>query len=805
MLKDFKPRLYQETIFATASLQNTLVVLPTGLGKTGIALMLTAHRLLQYPQSKVVILAPTKPLVEQHLETMRNHLPWSDEEKKEKISLCTGFIKPEKRVELWKKASIIITTPQGLENDIIGSKLSLENVSLLVIDEAHRAVGEYSYVWLAQQYEKTARWPRILALTASPGDTLEKINEIILNLSIKELEVRIDSDLDVKPYVQEIDINWIEVKLPETLQQVHKYLQICFNNKLQEIKQLGYTAQNMGESRTEMLKLQAHLQGEIASGDRTPGLMKSVSLGAEALKVQHALELIETQGVEALKIYLEDIENQARTSKIKAVQNLVKDGYFRSALMKARMLYEQKIEHPKMDKIKEIVKEKMEQQKDAKIIIFSTYRDTGNKIVNEINKTNEINETNEINGTNRINGNNEINETNRINGNNEINNIDKVNEMNMPNRVKARHFIGQASKRTSGLSQKEQVAMLEEFRQGLFHVLVSSSVGEEGLDIPQVDLVIFYEPTPSSIRHIQRVGRTGRQKKGSVIVLITKGTRDEGYRWSAHHKQLRMYRTLKELKKNILLKDRTQEQGMQTAERVREKEESLKRFFEQSAVKEEQKKISIIADYREKASGVIKECIALGAAITLKQLESADYILSDRIGVEFKTQEDFVDSLLDGRILKQMRGLRENFPRPLLIVEGERDIYTIRNVHPNAIRGLLGSVAIDFAIPIIYTRNFRDTAAMLFSIAKREQLDLDKSISLHGDRKPITHKELQEFIVSTLPNVGTKLAIELLKKFKSIKGIMNATEEELKEIALIGDVKAKKIKEIIERVYNEYE
>ncbi len=138
MLRDFTPRLYQETIFATASKKNTLVVLPTGLGKTAIALMLATQRLSQYPQSKIIFLAPTKPLAEQHLAVFKSHLELPEE----KFAIFTGAVAPEKRALLWQTAQIIIGTPQGLENDLLGSRLDVTPVSLLIFDEAHHATGD---------------------------------------------------------------------------------------------------------------------------------------------------------------------------------------------------------------------------------------------------------------------------------------------------------------------------------------------------------------------------------------------------------------------------------------------------------------------------------------------------------------------------------------------------------------------------------------------------------------------------------------------------------------------------------------
>ena len=202
MLIDVQPRLYQEAIFAKATEGNTLVVLPTGLGKTLIALLMTAQRLNLYPNSKVLILAPTKPLVQQHEATFRKHTRCEPDE----IVVFTGDINPEKRKVLWERAKVVLSTPQALENDILTRRILLDEVSLLVVDEAHRATGDYSYVFVAKQYMTYSKLQRILALTASPGSQQETIDAVIKNLFIENIELRTPSDADVKEYLQDINI-----------------------------------------------------------------------------------------------------------------------------------------------------------------------------------------------------------------------------------------------------------------------------------------------------------------------------------------------------------------------------------------------------------------------------------------------------------------------------------------------------------------------------------------------------------------------------------------------------------------------
>jgi Fanconi anemia group M protein len=209
----------------------------------------------------------------------------------------------------------------------------------------------------------------------------------------------------------------------------------------------------------------------------------------------------------------------------------------------------------------------------------------------------------------------------------------------------------------------------------------------------------------------------------------------------------------------------------------------------------------IFVDYREKGSGAMKQLIEQGLNIELKQLKVGDYVLSHQCGVEFKTVEDFVESLVDGRLLQQVRDMVQNFAKPLIIVEGSRDIYSVRNIHPNAIRGLLATITVSYGVPVLFTKNHQETAGMIAMIAKREQETQRSEFSLHAGRKPMSAREQQEYVVSALPGVGMGLAKQMLERFGSVEGVINATEEELKGVELIGDKKAKEIKRVVAGKY----
>jgi len=217
----------------------------------------------------------------------------------------------------------------------------------------------------------------------------------------------------------------------------------------------------------------------------------------------------------------------------------------------------------------------------------------------------------------------------------------------------------------------------------------------------------------------------------------------------------------------------------------------------------------IIVDYREDKN-IVKEFYKDNIDVEIKSLITADFVMQVKdinnnvkdLGIERKTIRDFLNSIIDKRILQQLISLKENFPLQLLIIEGEENIYALRDFHPNSIRGMLSSIAIDYQIPIIFTKNTRDTAAYLSLIAKRLEKP-KRHISLLTKRKPLTLKEQQEYIIESLPGVGPTLSKSLLKRFKTVKNIVNAKEEKLKKVEKIGDKKSKIIREVLEGEYKD--
>ncbi len=458
-------RTYQSQI-ASSVLENgsTLVVLPTGMGKTLVAL-LVADAILQ--KGRVLFLAPTRPLATQHEKTCREWLNLKSEE----IVLVSGLISANKRPQIYeKKPKVLISTPQTIANDLEKNNLKFD-FSLAIFDEAHRAVGKYAYTKVANvAKEKNAL---ILALTASPGGQKKKIEEILHALYIENVQIRTADDEDVKKYINPIEIEWVEVDLPQEILDMKKTLELMINQQSTTLKKMGYFAKfnnkkGLSELRAKILVSNSNLK------------YSALSYHATLFSLVHMLELLETQGIEALRRFIARIKQKNQS---KAQIRILHDPRIEALEKKLETAQE----HPKLAKLVQMIQNR---PKNEKFIVFSQYRDQVQIIVSELEKFS----------------------------------------------IDAKAFMG----KKDGITQKMQAKIIEEFRSDKFNVLVATSIGEEGLDIPSVDNVIFFEPVPSEIRTIQRRGRAGRAKLGRMFGLIARKTRDQAFFWSSKRKEEKM-------------------------------------------------------------------------------------------------------------------------------------------------------------------------------------------------------------------------------------------------------------------------
>ncbi len=754
-------RKYQISIAETGKKDSLMVVLPTGLGKTTIALFVLIDRLRK---GKILFLAPTRPLVEQHSVFLKDVMTLDAS----RIQTFTGTISADKREKLWDAANIVVSTPQVIENDLLSNRVSLRDIALLILDECHRAVGNYSYVYIAEKYYEQAKEPRVLGMTASPGSDREKIREICTSLGVKHVESRTEYDHDVAPYVFKKNFEWRSVEVPEEIKRLKRVLDEVLETRLKELQKLGFIRKKKkgrDVSKTELLQLRRIIEIQLAKWKHAD-LYKALSLQAEVLKLKHAIELIETQGIFAVRKYFDRLKSEALSKEgSKAAKRLLKDTKFVDVMS---MVASYEGEHPKLNALVRILQEETRVNPATRIIVFANYRDTAEMIISTLHRLN----------------------------------AEKAG-------IKAVKFIGQASKvGDKGLTQKEQVEIINKFKEGVYNVLVATSVAEEGLDIPATDLVLFYEPIPSAIRSIQRKGRTARKKIGKIIVLIAKGTRDEGYYWLSRSKEQAMRRRISELSGDGGI-------GNEVAETVTAKvkanlEDKVKVKLLHREQKEEQKQrqitefgaeplqLAIFVDMRETRSGVAKFLAKAGVDLKLQNLEIGDYVVSDRVCIERKTTLDFLDSLINKRrnLFDQIHRMKSEYENPLLVIEGE-SIYGQRNVHPNVVRAVMATIAIDFSVPILQTRDEADTASLIYVIAKREQLPNKTEVNPHGKKPSASLREQQEYLISALSNIGIVTTRNLLRRFKTVEGILTASKEELMEVEHVGKKTAEHIKEVL--------
>lgn len=742
-------RLYQQVLAADVLKKgNTMIVAPTALGKTIVATLVAADRLDKVKNSKILVLAPSKPLAIQHESTFKEFLTVP-------CSSITGAVKTDERVKRWEESQIICATPQTVESDLLKGRYSLKDVSLVVFDECHHGVGSYSYVYLASRYVKESKFNLILGLTASPGSDKEKIKEVCDNLYVQNIVVKTEEDYDVRPYFNPVAIDWVRVKMSSELEKIKKHVDKALKVRLKGLKNMGII-RTVSVNKTDILRARGRVQSAIArTVNPKKECFQAISILSAVINIQHSQELIETQGVVTFNKYVARL----RKKKTKAAKSLIQDPNFGKAIYLAREAEKYGLEHPKLKKVTDIIKKELGQngqtklqseryvkdadQKSSKIMVFTQYRDSLEMIHQKLEKEG----------------------------------------------IKSAKFFGQASRDgEKGLTQKEQKEIIKAFKIGEYDVLLSTSVAEEGIDIPAVDLVILYEPVPSEVRMIQRRGRTGRKRSGRVKVLITNGTRDEGYYWASINKERRM-------KRQLIDPEVLEELNSNAIERM-ENEKRVKVL--DPAPKKEELPV-VFADTREGNSKVIRHLSEMEIDVKVQAMAVGDYQVSDEVVIERKTAKDFVDSIVDKRLFKQARSLMEEFKRPLIILEGD-DLYN-GMINPNAIRGSIASIALDFGISIIPTRNAQDTAAMIKRIAIREQSGEKTPIQIRTDKKPVNLWEQQLFIIESLPNIGPVNAKNLLEHFGTVANIINASESQLQEVEGIGKKTAANIRKVVDSKY----
>lgn len=496
--REIRAHPFQVAIARSALEDDVLVVLPTGLGKTVIGALVAAE-ILRSHAGKVLMLSPTRPLVQQHAKSFKR---WFRDLRQ---ATFTGAMSSPVREGTWDDADAVFATPQLVVNDLQNGAYSMKDVGLLILDEAHRAVGAYAYVKIVSIYRtQRAERRRVLGLTASPGGQGARIDEILGNLGVNRVEARSPEDPDVVGYLKAITTDTVSVALAPEVEALRTPLKQDHHKALVALQRMGFLRQKplAFTGVKDLVATRGAIMARPGGMGRKFGALYHLML---AMHLQHALELLETQGVSPFLDYIGRVETKEKLGKADkaflALPSVVKARTEGTKLLATGA----PASHPKLEELQRLVDEALRTNPQAKILVFAQFRDTIRSIV-EVLRGKEID---------------------------------------------ARRFVGQATRSDEdpGMNQKEQVRSIDDFRQGRFPVLVASSVAEEGLDIPDVDLVVFFEALPSEVRTIQRRGRTGRSSAGRVVVLMAEGTRDEGYHRAERKRESAMRRHVRRLSK----------------------------------------------------------------------------------------------------------------------------------------------------------------------------------------------------------------------------------------------------------------
>ncbi|KAJ6247730.1 fanconi anemia group m protein [Anaeramoeba flamelloides] len=526
-------RKYQFEITQTALFNNTLVVLPTGLGKTLISAVVMYNYYRWFPTGKILFLAPFKPLVSQQIEAVINIVPFVSND----YCLLTGEIPIKTRQALWESKRVFFATPQTIVNDINNCYCPTDKIVCVIFDEIHHSLGNYDYVVLIKKILKQTNKFRVLGLTATPGTTTEQIQNVISNCLISKIEVRLDQNKDLYQHIhqKELEVQKIEIKTNNGIKKSLEILDPFISDNLSLLFRSGvYFTDNVAltnkgslvKALNKMKVTKKNLKGlplknyQIGICSRTFGI---------TLSLFHGRQLLTGYGLKPFyqyiltKVDIEDEKNQTnsnnkrRTNKkgrgkgkgkekgkgkgkvtriTKKKGNDTKKKKTKQKRKKAKRklnpvlmkklteilpgLIEKENSHPKIEKLKVLLKDHFQKfQNDTRVIIFSSYRSSV---------------------------------------------VDIIEALSGISFLKVMPFVGHVqTANCKGFTQREQKIILQRFKKGIYNTLVSTCIGEEGFDIGEVDLIICYDVYIDPKRTFQRFGRTGRKREGKIIVLMSKG------------------------------------------------------------------------------------------------------------------------------------------------------------------------------------------------------------------------------------------------------------------------------------------
>lgn len=494
----YPARQYQVEISETAVQHNTLVSLPTGLGKTLIAAVVLYNYYRWFPTGKVLFLAPTLPLVNQQVKACYDIMgvPAAD------TAVLTGKISAAKRYQIWRDKRVFFCTPQTVQKDLETTKCPARGVVCVVLDEAHKTTGEYAYVKVIELLQAAGAKFRILGLSATPGTNIQAIQSVVDALHINKIEARRETDPNVAKYIHERQHEIVVVPQTSASKTIERALNNVVGPLLDRLRKANALPQRLTGNATITAYNLIQAKDSFQANRPGEGGMLGFFLAAQTF-VQIRSDL-HKHGVGIVRNKLLRLRNQPQRGLMSSIVKGDDFGKLWEEVAKSTWdpdssqadIQDKLMNNPKLTKLREILIEHFERaracSKSSRAIVFSQFRDSVSEIVSILSASEPL--------------------------------------------IRPRHFVGQGKGGKSdgkgvanvkGMKQAEQHQVIKEFREDVHNVLVCTCIGEEGLDIGEVDLIVNFDTLRSPIRMIQRVGRTGRKRDGRVVCLVAEGPEEK--------------------------------------------------------------------------------------------------------------------------------------------------------------------------------------------------------------------------------------------------------------------------------------
>ncbi|CUM64765.1 uncharacterized protein PRCAT00002376001 [Priceomyces carsonii] len=519
---NFEIRDYQYNIVQRSFYDNLLVALPTGLGKTFIASTVMLNFSRWFPRSKIIFMAPTKPLVAQQIKACCEITGISSS----KVAILLDKTR-KNREEIWESKSVFFTTPQVVENDLASGAVDPMSIALVVIDEAHRSKGNYAYSNVVKFILRFNTSFRVLALTATPASDVEGVQEVIDNLLISKVEVRTENSIDIIKHLKHKKVTRVNVEPSDKIKEyvellcaaIVPILKIANERKIYDLKDaLKINAFQCMEASQKIIK-----NPTIPEGLKWSNYFILQLLGV----VGQCFRRLNIYGSKSFYNYFKEkyVEFTTKYENKKSTNKLNAQFYYSEPIKKLLVLAEKDSQelnswgHPKTGLLINELQSFFlnSQQIDSRVIIFTEFRDSALEIVSAIESIGGPLKPHIFIG--------QAKEKDKFDESKYLKKKKKSkaasNEKKHNDKLRSTVRTSSEDAQAKGMNQKLQKEIIKKFKNGIFNVLVATSIGEEGLDIGEVDMVVCYDSTSSPIKNVQRMGRTGRKRDGKVLLLFS--------------------------------------------------------------------------------------------------------------------------------------------------------------------------------------------------------------------------------------------------------------------------------------------